>query len=190
MSKRLLVSVFGHESDILGATRAAREAGYTIEDVFTPYAVHGLDAAQGLKKSRLPFVCFGLGLTGAAAKLWYQLWTSATSWPVNVGGKPLKSVPAFVPVTFEIMVLFAGVGTVIALLIASRLWFGRKPKVLYERSTDDRFILVLEETDAMFDVKEVRKLFDRFNLIAMEEQMEGSVRLVPRKEAAAWAEAH
>lgn len=190
MSRRLLVSVFGHEKDILGATRAARESGYKIEDVYTPYAVHGMDDAQGLKKSALPYVCLGLGLAGAAAKLWYQLWTSATSWPVNVGGKPLKSVPAFVPVTFEIMVLFAGVGTVIALFLVSRLWFGRKPKVLYDGVTDDRFVLVLEETDATFDVNEVRTMFRRYNLISMEERAEGAVRLVPQREKVAWAEVH
>jgi hypothetical protein len=188
MSRRSLGSVFGHEKDILGATKAAREHGYKIEDVYTPYAVHGMDAAQGLKKSKLPYVCLGLGLAGAAAKLWYQLWTSATSWPVNVGGKPLKSVPAFVPVTFEIMVLFAGVGTVIALLLVSRLWFGKKPKVLYDRVTDDRFVLVLEETDATFDVNDVRRIFHRYNLISMEERVEGSVRLVSQKEKVEWAE--
>lgn len=190
MNRRLLVSVFGHEKDILGATNAARGRGYKIEDVYTPYAVHGMDEAQGLKESKLPWVCLGLGLTGAMAKLWYQLWTSATSWPVNVGGKPLKSVPAFVPVTFEIMVLFAGVGTVIALLIASRLWFGKKPKVLYDGATNDRFVLVLEETDATFDVDEVRRLFEQYHLISMEERVEGSVRLIPQKETVAWAEVH
>lgn len=189
MSRRLLVGVFGHEKDILGATKAAREAGYRIEDVYTPYAVHGMDAAQGLRKSRLPWICLGLGLAGAAAKLWYQVWTSATSWPVNVGGKPLRSIPAFVPVTFEMMVLFAGVGTVLAFFLISRLWPGKKPNIRYERVTDDRFALVLEQTDAAFDVGEVRRMFERYNLISIEEQVEGSVQLIPRKEKVGWVEA-
>ena len=172
MSKRLLASVFEHEHDILGATKAAHENGYKIEDVFTPYAVHGLDEAQGLKPSKLPWICFALGLTGAVAKLWYQIWTSATSWPVNVGGKPLKSVPAFVPVTFEIMVLFAGVGTVLALFIISKLRPGKKPKVFYERATDNRFVLVLEETDGAFDVQKLRTMFEPYHIVHMEERME------------------
>jgi hypothetical protein len=187
MSRRLLVSMFGREEDILAATKAAREGGYTIDDIYTPYAVHGLDDAQGLRKSRLPWICFGLGLSGAAAKLWYQVWTSATSWPVNVGGKPLRSVPAFVPVTFEIMVLFAGIGTVIALLLVSRLWLGKKPKVLYDRVTDDRFVLVLEETDATFDLEKVRRLFEHYHVISMEERVEGSLRRAPVKRKAQWA---
>src|SRR5689334_21516119 len=169
MTRRLLVSSFAHERDILGATRLARESGYTIVDDYTPYAVHGLDDAMGLKPSKLPWICFFLGITGAVAKLWYQIWTSATSRPVNVGGKPLKSLPTFVPVTFEIMVLFAAVGTVIAFFIVSRLRPGRKPKIRYERVTDDRFVLVLEEIDAQFDPVAVRALFAPFNLLSAEE---------------------
>ncbi len=172
MSRRLLAAWFGGEQDILGATRAAREAGYEVLDVHTPYAVHGLDAAAGLKPSRLPWICFALGLTGATAKLWYQIWTSATSWPVNVGGKPLNSVPAFVPVTFEMMVLFAAVGTVLAFLIVSRLRPGARPRHVYEGTTNDRFALVLVQGDARFDAAEVRALLGRFNLLKMEERLD------------------
>lgn len=183
MSKRLLVSVFEHEHDILGATNAARENGYKIVDVFTPYAVHGLDAAQGLKKSKLPFVCFALGLTGAVAKLGFQIWTSASSWALNVGGKPFKSVPAFVPVTFEIMVLFAGVGTVLTFLIISKLQPGKKPKVNFSGATDNRFVLVLEQTDAAFDIRKIRDMFQPFHLVEMEERIETSGGLLNVKEA-------
>lgn len=176
MSARYLVGVFGDEHDIVNATREARNEGYTIVDVYTPFAVHGLDDAMGVKPSKLPWLCLLLGLTGAVVKLWYQIWTSATSWPVNVGGKPLSSVPAFVPVTFEIMVLFAGVGTVLAFFIVSRLRPGKKPPVLYNGVTNDRFVLVLEETDAAFDVERVRRMFKRHNLIHLEERVDGSVR--------------
>lgn len=172
MSKRLFIAAFEHEKDILAATKTARENGYSIVDVFTPYAVHGLDAAQGLKPSKLPWLTFTLGISGAIAKLWYQIWISATSWPVNVGGKPLKSIPAFVPVTFEIMVLFAGVGTVLAFILISKLRPGKKPKVLFDRTTDNRFYLVLEETDAAFDVKTIRSLFKQFNVVHIEERIE------------------
>jgi len=171
MRDRLLVASFGDEKDIIGATRAAKEAGYEIVDVYTPFAVHGLDKAMGLRPSRLPWICLGLGLTGAIAKLWYQIWTSATSWPVNVGGKPLSSVPAFVPVTFEIMVLFAGVGTVLAFFFVSRLRPGRAPNVLYDRATNDKFVLVLLQNDAAFNVSKVQKLFQKFHVEKIEERL-------------------
>src|SRR3990172_383235 len=180
MSRRLLVATFGDERDILGATRRARESGYSILDVFTPFAVHGLDAAAGLRPSRLPWICFALGLTGAISKLWYQIWTSATSWPVNVGGKPLNSVPAFVPVTFEIMVLFAAVGTVLAFLIVSRLRPGRKPAVIYDRTTDDKFSPVLVQDDAGFDADVVRTVLEPFGLLEMSERIEDPPQKSPR----------
>ncbi|MDZ7288944.1 MAG: DUF3341 domain-containing protein [candidate division KSB1 bacterium] len=172
MSRRLLVSVFGNEHDLLGATKAAREKGYEIVDVYTPYAVHGLDTAMGVRPTRLAYVCFALGLSGAVAKLGFQIWTSAWNWPVNVGGKPLISIPAFVPVTFEVMVLFAGVGTVLAFFLRSKLFPGKKPSVVYDRVTDDRFVLVLAETDAAFDVRKVREMFKPFGLLHLEERLE------------------
>ena len=172
MSRRLLVSVFGNEHDIAGATQAARTQGYDIVDVYTPFAVHGLDAAQGLKPTRIAAVCLALGLTGAIAKLGFQIWTSAWDWPVNVGGKPLISLPAFVPVTFEVTVLFAGVGTALAFLLRSKLFPGKKPKPLYEGVTNDKFVLVLAQRDAAFDVQSVREMFRPFQLLNMEEHVE------------------
>lgn len=176
MRERVLITTFAHERDILAATSLARENGFHIVDAYTPFAVHGLEKAMGLKASRLPWICFGLGLSGAVAKLWYQIWTSATSWPVNVGGKPVNSLPAFIPVTFEIMVLFAGVGTVLAFFLVSKLRPGKRPPVLYDGVTNDRFVLVLKQTDAAFDVHEIGKLFDQFHPLRMEEALtpEGS----------------
>ncbi len=172
MTRRLFISYFENEKDILSATKAARENDFEILDVYTPYAVHGLDDAMGLKPSRLPWICLALGLFGAIAKLWYQIWTSATSWPVNVGGKPLRSIPAFVPVTFEIMVLFAGVGTVLTFIIISKLRPGKKPKTLYKHVTDNRFALALVQSDARFEVEHAKKIFSSFNAVEFEEKLE------------------
>jgi hypothetical protein len=171
MSRRLLIASFTDEHDVVNATNESRERGYKIVDVYTPYAVHGLDKAMGLRPTRLAWLTFFLGLTGAVAKLWYQIWISATSWPVNVGGKPLKSIPAFVPVTFEIMVLFAGVGSVIGFLLYRKLYPGKKPAVLYDGVTDNRFVLVLEESDAAFDAEEVQKMFQNHHAVHAEEQV-------------------
>ncbi len=172
MSRRLLVNYFSHEKDILGATRTARKQGYEIVDVYTPYAVHGMDEAMGLKKSFLPWICFILGVLGAVAKLSFQIWTSATSWALNVGGKPFRSVPAFVPVTFEIMVLFAGVGTVLTFLFVGKLRPGKKPKIIYDGVTNDTFALVLVQNDAAFDIQLVKKMFEPFHLLSLEERIE------------------
>lgn len=142
MSQSVLIGYFDSEEKILAATRAAREAGFPIHDVYTPYAVHGMDDAMGLRPSRLTWVTFLAGLTGGTAAMALQLYTSVVSWPINVGGKPFNSFPAFIPVTFELTILFAGLATVAAFLARCTLFPGQKRAAL-PRVTDDRFALAL-----------------------------------------------
>lgn len=172
MSGRLMIAVFEREQDILAAARTVRGERMAIRDVYAPYAVHGLDRAMGLRPSRLPWVCFALGLAGAALKIAFEYWTTAVDWPVNVGGKPWNSLPAFVPITFEVMVLFAGVSTVIAYFLASGLLPGRKARLAVPGVTNDRFALVIEETDAAFDPDRVRRVLEAHNAIHIEERAE------------------
>ncbi len=172
MRKRLLIGTFEHEDDILNATKAVRKDGYRIVDVYAPYAVHGLDRAMGLRPSRLSWVCFALGLTGAGAKVWFEFWTTASDWPINVGGKPWNSLPAFVPITFEVMVLFAGLSTVLAFFLVSRLRPGRKAKLIADGITNDRFALVLEQADAAFSVEAASDLLSRYNVVSVEERLD------------------
>ena len=171
MSRRVLVGVFEHEEDILGMTRAARSSGMKIVDVYAPYAVHGMDRAMGLAPSRLSRVCLIAGATGAILKLWFEIWTAAVDWPVNVGGKPWNSLPAFVPITFEVMVLFAGLATVAAFFLVSRLIPGRKAKLVAHGVTNDRFALVVEQTDAAFDTRRVKQMMEGYNAVQVEERV-------------------
>lgn len=171
MNTRLFIAWFEREADILAAARAVRRRGWHILDTYTPYAVHGLDRACGLRRSRLPYVCLAFALLGATAKLWFQIWTSAGDWPVNVGGKPFASVPAFVPVTFEITVLFAGLGTVLAFLLRSRLRPGAPTGLMPERVTDDRFAIVVDQRDADFDVREADRWFRSLHAVATVEHV-------------------
>jgi hypothetical protein len=170
MSHRVLIGIFDSEDAILEVTDSARRRGLKIVDVFAPYAVHGLDKAMGLQRSKLPWVCFALGLFGASFKVWFEYWTTASDWPINVGGKPWNSLPAFVPITFEVMVLFAGISTVLAFFGVSRLWPGRKVAVLDRRVTNDHFALVLEEDNAAFDVDEVERFLRAHHAIRVEER--------------------
>ena len=171
MSQFQLLAIFDDECALTGAIGAAREHSLRIVDVYSPYAVHGLDRALGLKRSRLALVCLIGGALGAVLKLWFEVWTAAIDWPVDVGGKPWHSLPAFVPITFEVMVLFAGLSTVGAFLIVSRLRPGKEPKLVHLRVTDDRFALVLEETDAAFDVGRVRQLLMAHGAVEVSERL-------------------
>ncbi len=170
MSRRIFMTVHEHEEDILGVVGAARKKGLTIVDVFSPYAIHGLERVGGFRPSRLPIVAFLLGLTGGTFMTWFAFWTNTVNWPVNIGGKPWNSLPAFIPVIFEITVLSAGVGTVLVLFARSRLWPGKEADLPFEGVTNDKFALLLEETDATFDPGEIRKLCERFNAVHIEER--------------------
>ena len=144
--KKQLAGVIGYFTDpneLIVATRKVREARYASFDAFTPYPVHGMDEAQGLERSPLPFITFAAGITGCTLGFSLQYWTSAVDWALNVGGKPFNSWPAFVPVMFECTILFAGLATVAGMFILNRL-----PNLKYRafdpRITQDRFALLIE----------------------------------------------
>ncbi len=170
--RRFLLAVFESEADILAATEEMRLRGLRIADVYTPYAVHGLDKAMDLRPSRLPWVCFALGLAGATFKVWFEFWTSAADWPINVGGKPWNSLPAFVPVTFEVMVLFAALSTVAAFLLGRKLLPGKRAKLASPGVTDNEFTLVIEQTNAPFRLDEVSAQLRSMGAAFVEERVE------------------
>ena len=116
-----VIGFFDTPQSLIDGMHRVREANYEVFDAFTPYPIHGLDAAQGLKRSPLPYITFIFGATGFMLALALQYWTSAVDWPLNVGGKPFFSWPAFVPVIFELTVLFAGLATVGGMFALNRL---------------------------------------------------------------------
>ena len=173
MSQRVLLASFAHEDDLLAATAAVRKQGWRIVDAFTPYAVHGLDRAMGLKPSRLTWVCFVCGMAGALGMLWFEHWTAAVAWPIDVGGKPWNSLPSDVPVAFESAVLLAGFGSVFALFGVSRLFPGKHARIVHPQATDDRFVLVIDQADAAFDVPSVERFLQEYDVIEIEERSGG-----------------
>jgi ActD protein len=170
MGGRVLVSIFEDEDRLIKATNAAREAGLDIVDVFAPYAVHGIDRAMGLPPSRLPWVTFWLGLFGAVTMTVFQFWVSAVSWPINIGGKPWNSLPAFVPAIFEVTVLCAGVGTVLFFIWWAGLRPGLQSPLSDLRVTNDRFALVVSQSKAGFNRKTAEALLSRFQPVSIQER--------------------
>ena len=151
-------ATFTREEDLLSAVIAYRAHGFEIEDAYTPYAVHGLDEAAGVRRTRLGWVCAILGLGGAVAMLGFEHWSSAVSWPLNVGGKPFSSIPAFVPVMFEAGVLAAGLGSVFAFFAVSRLFPGKSASPYLDRVSDDRFTVVLAAADQGFQRSQAERI--------------------------------
>lgn len=156
--KRYFLGIFHQEGDVMQAVKNLRAHGILVDDVFTPYAVHGLDEAMGIKRSRLPWVCFFAGLAGLILAITFQSWVFTQSWPMNIGGKPHLALPAFIPVGFEVTVLMGGLLTVLAFLLRSKLFPGNAPHLVDAHVTDGNFVLAIEIKDASLDQKAVGKI--------------------------------
>ena len=158
MHRQFLVGCFAGEDGVRRAVQRLYARGFRVYDVHTPYPVHGLDDAMGLRRSRIPWVTLFAGLVGLASALLLQFYCAVWDWPLNVGGKPRNSTLAFVPISFELTVLCAGLATAFAFLLRSRLFPGARPRVFDEAATDDVFAVVLRKRDATFDAGEARRL--------------------------------
>lgn len=141
----ILVATFPQVDDLLRAVRKARSQMFRVYDVFAPFPIHGLDEAMGIRRTRLPWVTLFAGLTGLATAATLQFYTNVLDWSLNVGGKPDNSTLAFVPISFELTVLFGGLATVGALLLRAKLYPGKQPWLPHPGITDDTFTLVLRK---------------------------------------------
>lgn len=143
MRTSVMIGVFSDEVHLLDAARRARASGLTVVDAFTPFAVHGMEEAAGLPDTRLGFVCFALGIVGGIVAMGGQLLLSALDWPVNIGGKSFTAIPALVPITFEVIVLFAALGSVLTFFVRQGLYPGRVTWIQDAGVTDAHFVLAI-----------------------------------------------
>src|SRR5437868_14716011 len=107
-----IAGIWTEESKVVHAALKTRESGFIKFDAITPYPVHGMEEACGIKRSWIPYVTMVMGTVGLLAGLLLTWWTSAVDWPINVGGKPNFSLPAFIPILFELTILFAALSSV------------------------------------------------------------------------------
>jgi hypothetical protein len=158
MPRSFLVATFSDSGKLLHAVRALKREDFRIYDVYAPYPIHGLDAAMGVRRTRLPWITFVVGCCALALALTFQFYTTVLDWPLNVGGKPDNSTLAFVPICFELTVLLSGLATVAALFLRARLYPGKRESLFAEGVTNDTFALVLRKSEAPFDIHGARKL--------------------------------
>jgi hypothetical protein len=142
--KNYTVGIFNDENSLMTAVKNVRGAGIKIEEVFSPYPVHGLDGALGYKMTRLPIAAFFFGLTGTTLALVMLFWMMGYDWPMIIGGKNFASVPPFIPVTFELTVLLSAFGMVFTFFVASDLKPWAKPRVFDARCTNDMHVMAID----------------------------------------------
>ena len=146
------------------AARAARQAGYRRVEAYSPFPIHGLAEELGLRLTILPVLVFLGGCAGAALGFYLQYWISVEAYPLNVGGRPLNSWPAFLVPTFEATVLFAAGTAVLGMLALNRLPQPHHPVFNAKRfalASRDRFFLCIESSDARYHSEGTRRFFER-----------------------------
>lgn len=142
--KKFVVGCFDEEAVLFDAVKKVRKAGYKLHDIYTPFPVHGLDKAMGLRDTSLHTAGFIYGITGTTVALSSITWILTSDWPLNIGGKPHFALPAWIPITFELTVLFAAVGMVLTFCYLCQLAPFVKKHHFHERATDDLFVMVIE----------------------------------------------
>lgn len=143
---------------IFHACEQVRDAGYRRFDSYTPFPVHGLDKAMGLGPSYLPWLVLIAGITGATLAMLFMVWTSAYDYPLNIGGKPTFSIPAFIPITFEVTILFSGLTAVFGMFALNRMPTYHQPLfnvASFAKATDNKFFLMIEARDRKYDREKV-----------------------------------
>lgn len=141
---KYILGLFEDPDDMMHGIDKLQENNISIYDVFTPMPIHGIENKLGVKRSRLPIVAFICGITGTVTALSLMYYTMAVDWPMNIGGKPNFALPDFIPITFELTVLFCAFGMVAAFFFRNHLFPGRAPRVMEFRATDDRFVIAID----------------------------------------------
>ena len=155
-----LMAEFDDPAAVVAATRHAYAAGYRQMDAYSPYPIEELHHALGVHGNRLPLVVLMGGIVGGLGGYLLEYWSAAIAYPINVGGRPLHSWPAFIPVAFETTVLFAALSAVVGMIVANGLPMPYHPVFNvpeFERASRDGFFLCIEATDPEFDVDATRR---------------------------------
>jgi hypothetical protein len=176
----LYLAEYGTPNAIARAAMKVRDAGYQKWDCHTPYAMHGMDEAMGLKPTRIGFISFFFGMFGLALAVFMMQYTNAFSfnllnigsgYPLIVGGKPPGAFPSMVPIIFELGILLCGLATLFGLLHIIKLPMLHHPifeSDRFEAATDDRFFISIEAGDQKFDLERTRALLEATSPISLD----------------------
>jgi len=167
-----MLTEFDQVADAVHAAEKVRDAGYQRWDTHTPFPIHGLSDAMGMRDTILPWIVLVFATTGAVLGLGMQYWMNAVDYPLIIAGKPLFSLPANIPIVFESTVLLAALSAFIGMLVLNGLPRWYHPLLRNERFrrvTNDRFFIVIEASDPLFHPERTREFLESLGGLAVEE---------------------
>ncbi len=144
MSSKVIHALYNDDDVLMRAVKTVRAEHHHIEEVFTPYPIHGLEDVLGYKRSRLPVAAFLFGITGTSLALFMQIYMLVIDWPMIIGGKPYFAYMDFIPVAFELTVLVSAFGMVGTFMVQNDLKPHKKVRIFDKRSTDDKHIMAID----------------------------------------------
>lgn len=165
MDKKIygIMAEFDTPTQLVDAARQVRDAGYKKTDAFSPFPLHEIDEALGIKRSILPFMVLAGGFAGLLGGLGLQIWVHAIEYPMNIGGRPYVSLPSFVPPAYEMTILFAAFTAVLGMLFLNGLPQPYHPVFNVPRfalATREKFFLIIEAKDALYDYEKTRSFME------------------------------
>lgn len=160
MKRNLLIGKYWDPEAVLEGLDKLTSQGVRIFDVFSPFPIHGVDPYLGSKRTRLTVAAFIYGCMGFLTAVTMMSLLYGVVWPMNIGGKPALAFPSFVPITFELTVLFAAHGMVITFFIVGSYWPGKRARLLDIRQTDDVFIIAIDKSKVT-DEAAVKAVFEQ-----------------------------
>lgn len=166
-----ILAEFATPAALYHAAEDVRDAGYSKWDTFTPFPIHGMEDAMGVKRTKLPVAVALMAFAGAGLAFLMQHWMAGVDYPLMHQGKPFSSWQAFVPITFELGVLFAAFTSLIGMLALNGLPRWHHPLFKKERflaSSDDRFFVCIEASDSKFDPDATRALLEKAGATSIE----------------------
>jgi hypothetical protein len=167
-----LMAEFETTDGLLHAAERTYAEGYRQIDAFTPFPVEGLAEAIGFHNTRVPLICLIGGLIGCAGGFFLQWWPNVIGYPLDIGGKPFNSWPSFIPITFELTILCAGLATVFGMLALNGLPTPYHPVFnapRFELATRNKFFLCIKARDAKFDVQKTKEFLQSLNAYGVSE---------------------
>ena len=163
---------------LVEAAKKVRDAKYERWDTFTPFPIHGIEKAMGIRMTGLPWFVLAAGLTGLTTAILLQWWTNSVDYAWNISGKPIWSIAANVQIMFELTVLFSGITTLVGMLMLNGLPLPSHPldlKERFARASNDRFFLLIQASDPKFDEARTRALLDETRPVVLDEVLEDRV---------------
>jgi hypothetical protein len=158
-----LLAEFDSATELVDAARAVRDAGYTATDAFSPFPIHDIDEALGVKRSILPYLCFAGGIVGLLSGIGLQYFVHVIDYPIIVGGRPHLSLPAMIPPAYELTILFTAFTAVFGMLFLNGLPRPYHPVFNVPRfalATREKFFVLIEANDEKFDYEETRRFME------------------------------